>query len=731
MIERLKKIVKHPDIQALLILCLLLIVGYWQVGLMIHPLKYDAIDCYFPSRFMVSEFLTRGMLPLWAPYQTLGFPIHADPQSGAWYPIAWILGLFQNYSINTSNFEYIFHLFVAGAGMYFLSKTFSFARKVSLLIAIGYMFSGFFVGNAQHLTWVISGAWIPWVLYSLLKLYHNKNLFHSLLLSFFAFLLLSGGYPAFSMVLFYILIAICLVLIIDDIKNKKWCSILAFSKYLGISIFVVLLTSIAIMVSLYYVLPYLTRTGGVSLHDALFGPFSPQCMLSFVLPYTVVNHDMHFFVTDLSMSNAYFGIILFIFALVGIFMKKNRLLWLFTIVFITCLTASFGDYLPVREILYKYVPMMNMFRFPSMFRLFVIIAGLLLAGHALQYFFFNAKKISNILIVLSVSVIIYIIAGIILFRLGGYVGMKLFIIENVGRASEKSTIMQHFVFQGVFQIGLLILFIGIIRKVTVPTKAFFLLIILSVCDLMFAEQLNAPYTVTDLKFKNKNIDAFLDGLPKGFPIPNHSPVWDNENIAKREQPFWKNLSIYNKQISQEGFTPFRFNNNEYLADNYPDFFRTMLNNPPLFLSASIYPIDSLQKHYAHKKLDPKFSYLASGDYNTANSKKLSMSTNDSAYIRNFSPVDIDIVSKNQGYVLLNYIQNNYYGWKATVNGQKATILTVNLNTIGLLLPPGENHIRIYYNPVPIRVAYYISIGLFLALTFTLAGMYFNARYKSK
>jgi hypothetical protein len=60
------------------------ILALLPVAMMWHPLKYDLIDQAYPWKYFIGECLREGLLPLWNPYQLLGSPIHADPQSSAW-----------------------------------------------------------------------------------------------------------------------------------------------------------------------------------------------------------------------------------------------------------------------------------------------------------------------------------------------------------------------------------------------------------------------------------------------------------------------------------------------------------------------------------------------------------------------------------------------------------------------------------------------------------------------
>jgi uncharacterized membrane protein YciS (DUF1049 family) len=77
------------------------------------------------------------------------------------------------------------------------------------------------------------------------------------------------------------------------------------------------------------------------------------------------------------MRNGYFGLLPLLFFILGIFAKKPQEISILFYFGIFSLLASVGEYLPVRAFLFHYVPMMNVFRFPSVFRLFFIIGALL------------------------------------------------------------------------------------------------------------------------------------------------------------------------------------------------------------------------------------------------------------------------------------------------------------------------------------------------------------------
>ena len=152
---------------------LVAVLGYFWF-LIFAPI-YDFADEFFPGRYFMLESIRNGIFPLWIPYQSMGLPVHADPQAGTFYLPLWILSLFTDYNPYCWGIEYIFHAFFGGLGFFFLSKHFTNQKNVQFIIAVAYMLSGFFVGNVQHIAWIIAATWIPWIIYWTIHFYQNPS----------------------------------------------------------------------------------------------------------------------------------------------------------------------------------------------------------------------------------------------------------------------------------------------------------------------------------------------------------------------------------------------------------------------------------------------------------------------------------------------------------------------------------------------------------------------------
>lgn len=705
------------------LLFVITILGYWQIAFLYHPPKFDMIDCFYPWRYMVSENIRNGLMPLWNPYQKLGYPIHADPQSAAWYPITWLISLFYGYNIYSLSFEFILHVFLAAVGMYKLAQALSMKKEVAFFMAISYLFSGFIIGNAQHFTYVISATWIPFILASYINMEQSSKLKYALMAALFMSLLFSGGYPAFSFVFIYLLIILFSFYTIQYLKEKNSAKLFVWIKQNALFAFVFLILSAVSLVSIYGVMAHINRGEGLSLSKVLFGPFSPQCSISFLLPFAAIK-NMDFFDTDLSMSNAYIGIVPFILFIGYFFIKKTKIINVLFVFGAVSLIAAFGAYTPLREFLYQYVPLMNLFRFPSMFRLFTIISFIIAGGYYLNTIETLPNK--KTILIITTSIILFFTCTLFYARLQGYLTMSHFIKNELFIFSRNSFLLQHVAFQSIIQILICIVCIVLWIKIKNSTILIYSMSALLVADLFIATQLNAAYTVFSQEFKTEEVKKFTNAFPEKFPIPENKNVsaFSDTTQGLAGTVFWKNLNTFHKNFAFDGFNSFGFKNYEYLQDSLPNLFLATIQNKPLFLASTIYPTDSLAIHRI-KKINPSTVYLNAKDYNSIKNKSLKQSVGDTILINSFSPNKIECTVKTENAQLLTLLQNNYNGWKLTVNGKAEKILTSNLCFMSAQLNPGINNVVFYYSPTNIYWAAVVSLAGLIVVISVLIYPYFR------
>jgi len=686
------------------VLLIVVLISFFQVAFNLQPLKFDTIDCFFPWRFYIGECLQNGQLPYWNPYQDLGYPIHADPSSGAWYPAVWLIGSTFGYSIYSISFEFLLHIYLAGVGMFLLARTLKFETKFALMAGIAYMLSGFFVGNAQHLSYIISGCWLPFIIQQYLLLIEEKKAIHALQAGLFMFLSITGGYPAVTIILTYLLLTFYLIHVISLIRSKSYKSILQFTIQNGLFLATTILCSAVMLVSVVQVSPYLSRLGNFNVEQALFSPFSPQSFISFLAPLTTTVKSTYWD-ADLSMRNGYFGLIVLMFFLLGIFIQKPKPLRIIFWFGIFSLTASVGNYLPVRSLLFNHVPLMNVFRFPSVFRLFFILAAILTGIYSLhQYLTKTERKNWHYYLLIAVSFATFLI---LLFaaRSHGYLGLQTYYKNNLFKEAISSTFWQNLAVNSLFQLSLLVLLGLTFWRIKNTAKFIATVIFLLIMDLVVSVQLVAPYTVFYEHVTAKEAQTNVARYPHGFPKQKAITIDSAAHLPGIGQPFWQNQQVFQKQISAEGFNSFSFTSYELLESDYPSLFKSVKASNLLTLS----DLESVQNGSIF--VDFGSDHLP---------KKYKVVSGDTAILKDYDAASFHIETKVKNHCLLTLYQKEYTGWEATINGKGTPIFKSNLNFMTVELPAGKSKVVFNYRNPLLKGAFYVSLlSIFGALIFIL------------
>lgn len=688
-----------------LLFLLIAAVSFYQIVFFKHPPAYDMVDCFYPWRFHVGECLQQGIFPFWNPYQDLGYPEFADPSSGVWYPMVWLIGGTIGYNLYSIGFEFFIHVFFGGVGMYLLGQTLKFERPIAFIAAVSFMLCGVFVGNAQHLPYIIGAAWLPYVLHFYLRMIRQRYWSNAIYAGFFLFLMITGGYPAFVIILFYFFLFTSIFFLIRSMKDRAR---FAFSDLLFRHIAFVLTTfvfSIGMIVSIWQVSPYLSRLDGFTLEQALYSPFGPRAFLSFVFPYSTT-HFPEYFNGDISMVNGYFGIFLFVFFFAGIFTKKSIELKVLFGLGLFSLAAAVGDVLPVRELLFNYVPMMNVFRFPAVFRLFVILPFILIAANYL-----NEKYKTGVFPEfrkwwIPLTAIILSLIGLVFYlRSKNYLDLKHFIDTSLFQANRSTHIDQHIAFQAIIQLGFLIALLLLMRLIKNSKWQYLTLIGLISGDMILSTHLNGPYTVYNDSISYEAPYRSTAVLPKGFPPMKDLSIAEGGKLPGLGQPYWQNLNNFHKQFTAEGFNSFSFSSYDGLESDFPYIFHEMQKNHLLLLSDEIRHEGSMEKANKDSLYKPNHLYFSDDAFGVIRTIRMKHTPGDTAYLVDYDANHFSIRTKTNDIQLLTLFQKNFTGWTATVNGESTPIYTSNRNFMTVVLPSGISEVEIRYkNPVVLGAA---------------------------
>ncbi len=376
----MKKIVKEQssNIIVFLLFCAIVFISNWSILLGNNLMKYDIMDAHYPNSLFLSNCLQNGVLPLWNPQIRYGIPYYTTIGGPVWYPTTVILALF-DYPLVSVGIEYSFHIVIACFGMYLLiqslldQSSWRYRRVIAIMAGIFYGFSGVFMSNAQHIMIIISAAWIPMVLYFVRRYVQSQKKSLLLIAGFCSGLSVLGGYPELWVAMFLVLIPYCIWQYEAILPIKKRIG-KAFVLYCSIGISTVLASFVTLFPFLIGINNFdrMTRDLGMQLSSYNF-----ELILSAFFPNVTTYIQNAAKPIDISMMSSYIGLFS-ILTIPVIFRKesKNRI-WCLAIAAFGFL-MMLGDKTFFHGLFYRFFPMFDTFRFPTLWRcivaLFLLIA---------------------------------------------------------------------------------------------------------------------------------------------------------------------------------------------------------------------------------------------------------------------------------------------------------------------------------------------------------------------
>lgn len=709
MLSRISK----KNIYIIIFFLIIAIIAYWQIFLLQYGLKWDSPDADLPWRFHVGECLQNNYFPYWNPYQETGYPIHAHLQVPLWNPEVYLTGFFFGYSNISFHFLYLIYFVISAYGMFRLTEFLGAKREISVIIGTAYILSGFFISHAQGIYAITAAAWLPLALMYYLKTINNEFKIRNILKTgIFLFLLVSSGYQAISIIFFYLLIIIFLDSFITSIlkKNRKKIKEILFLHFIiGI---IVLLLIMPLLISLYRVFPYIARFEGLNLEKANYSAFTPQSLISLFTPFAVIK-EKEFFATDLTMANIYSGIIILIFFISAIFQKQKKLTIIILIFGIVSLFASFGDSTPIREFLFRYVPLMNLFSYPSFFKYFMMLAIFIMSAIYISKFTENLEHEKKKILIISILFLLILFSLLIFsitkinFREFSFLNSE----KDFFQKFHSSTIYENIFIHSVIQIVIISIFISLLLKQKQFINSIFILILI---EMTISVQLNmfetgVSETTNPIELRNK-----IEKRPNGFPIPSDKNIGENTDVNASFYPLWHNTNTFNKSVSFDNYSSFQFNNFNILNEKYSNLRDSILQNKIVYLSDKLRLLkgfDFTKKvEFSSKDLFVEDSiFLKFKNRQTKNSKT------DSIYIKESGPNSIEIITKTKNEQFLTLLQNDYKGWNVFIDNKRVEYFNSNLIYMTVILPYGNHIVKFEYKNENVKIAFIISVLLFFIL----------------
>lgn len=162
-----------------------------------HALGWDLARASWPEIDFIARSVGAGELPLWNPYEKLGYAFIGDPESAVLYPLRWLLAAATGAcgsQIWIVLLQLLLHVGLAGGGSYLLLRRRGLPRGACLLAALSFVLCSRFAKSKDQ-TVLGTVAWLPWLLLALDQLLRRPTWRAGVALGLVVGLDFLAGYP--------------------------------------------------------------------------------------------------------------------------------------------------------------------------------------------------------------------------------------------------------------------------------------------------------------------------------------------------------------------------------------------------------------------------------------------------------------------------------------------------------------------------------------------------------
>jgi len=656
-------------------------------------------------------------MPLWTPYLNLGYPLHADMQSGVWNPFVQLFSLFGPYTLYTLQLETILYIFLGGAGMFYLLRYFRLHPYANLLGSVAYMLCGFNSDSGQFLNWIGGTAFLPFVFLFYYRCLEEKSFKSGVYTGITLFFLFTCAYPADFIIIAYLMFAMLIVHFVSNFRKKQRIIYreLILSHIFLLIVFI-LLSGPAIL-SYMEGLPLQERGSGATYNAAMSNPLHPGLLSAYTTPLGIWRMP-GVSITDPLERNSYFGIAGFMLLLISFFPKSpDRIVRFSRWAVLIFLLFSFGEMGGLRIISYYLLPLMNSFRHPANAKMFTIFFSCILAAYTFTNIINNTIHV-KVLKKGWWAVVVFLFA-ILLFGLFTPLSiLRPSTIAAIFQPHPGISLLNHLKlqFDNISFADLVLIntciqipFLFLLYRFLFIKKNTKLFLATAIVNSIFFTMAFQPFTVIK-KDKASYIQGMIDKFAvTGYPMPDNT-VSLQQNSLDNEKYIADIgcINLYNKKI---GRSDYRITPANLLVQNkfwFNEPFRSQLMNYPLLYKAKyIHDIENWREILYDSIKNGKLLFMESP------MRIHEYSANDSANIifTNFEPNRIEgtiTADQNGIYVLMQTI---YPRWKLYIDNTASTIIKTNYAFMGFEVPKGHHTFSFRYEAPDIKIAFILNLGV--------------------
>ena len=333
-----------------------------------------------PFRDFFACALREGQLPLWNAAINCGFPLFAEGQAGPLYPPNVILALLLP-TWAALNWNIVLHLWLAGAGMYALVRSFGAVRPAALCAGLCYALSGYMVVRAMSPNFIDVCAWLPLLFWLVDRILKRGHFFYVLLFALVIGLQLLAGHPQAAL---YGAVAVAGYWLYRSwVQGAGWVAWLTLGGafVLGAALAAVQLVPTAELVQLS------NRGAGLSWASFVAMSLPPERLATLLWPNlfgnsahgTYGSREVGFFIQ----LCAYVGVVPLFLAWAALRERRDGQVGFFAALALAGLVLALGKYTALFSFFYE-IPGFSLFRIPTRFLLWFAVGASVLCGLGLD-----------------------------------------------------------------------------------------------------------------------------------------------------------------------------------------------------------------------------------------------------------------------------------------------------------------------------------------------------------
>jgi len=338
--------------------------------------------------------------PHWLPWVFSGLPsVHSFQNISDYYFLNFIPNFFKWAGI-PGFWNYILHFIIGGLGLLLLLIHLGVHRYSAIFAGVSYTLMPYTITMVVHGhgSQMLTLVWLPWVIFSILRLYNEVNLLNLALLAFTTGFQLQRAHVQIAYYTWLSGGLLILFLLIRDIKTKgkipKWIIPVLAALLLGLAM------AMWIYLPAINYTPYSIRGagsgGGTGMEYATAWSFSFGEMATFFIPsYFGFGGPAYWGNMPFTDYPNYMGIIILLFAIIGLILHRSPVKYYFALTAFIALLLSFGKHFFLYGVFYDYFPYFNKFRVPVMLLVLTQFSCCALAGLGLDAAMKNTQEKVN------------------------------------------------------------------------------------------------------------------------------------------------------------------------------------------------------------------------------------------------------------------------------------------------------------------------------------------------